>query len=286
VKIGVVCLSLSCMDFIDVLDFVQDVGGEAIELCTVKGAHNGTLNLSDENRLSILRTVESFGLSIASVAGYNDFTSHVTDELQREVERLEYYCKLAADLSVNIVRAMGGDPKPGLSKSQMVRNIIQGFKIAVEMADQYGVTLALENHGTVTNNGSTLMKIIDEVASDNLGLTLDTGNFCWAGFSLEESYEYFNQLVPYVVNVHLKDVVSDVGNKAKFVPLGQGKMDLRRIVTLLADHGYQGALLCEYEGMGDPKELLQSGVFRQEKYVQELKAGTKQSLAYLKSLMQ
>jgi len=107
VKIGVVCLSLSCMDFIDVLDFVQDVGGEAIELCTVKGAHNGTLNLSDENRLSILRTVESFGLSIASVAGYNDFTSHVTDELQREVERLEYYCKLAADLSVNIVRAMG-----------------------------------------------------------------------------------------------------------------------------------------------------------------------------------
>jgi len=46
-------------------------------------------------------------------------------------------------------------------------------------------------------------------------------------------------------------------------------MDLRRIVTLLADHGYQGALLCEYEGMGDPKELLQSGVFRQEKYVQE-----------------
>lgn len=284
-KIGVVCLSLSCMDFIDVLDFVRDIGGEAIELCTVKGAHNGTLNLAGDNRLSIPRTVESFGLSITSVAGYNDFASHVTDELQTQIERLENYCKLAADLNVNIVRAMGGDPKPGLSKSQMIENVIQGFKIAVEMAGQYGVILALENHGTIINDGPALMKIIDEVASDNLRLTLDTGNFCWAGFSLDESYEYFKQLVPYVANVHLKDVVFDAGNEALFVPLGQGKMDLRMILTLLADHGYQGALLCEYEGMGDPKELLESGVFGHEKYVEQLKSGTKQSLAYLKNLL-
>ena len=284
-KIGVVCLSLSCMDFLDVLDFVRDIGGEAIELCTVKGAHNGTLNLAGDNRLSIPRTVESFGLSITSVAGYNDFASHVTDELQTQIERLENYCKLAADLNVNIVRAMGGDPKPGLSKSQMIENVIQGFKIAVEMAGQYGVILALENHGTIINDGPALMKIIDEVASDNLRLTLDTGNFCWAGFSLDESYEYFKQLVPYVANVHLKDVVFDAGNEALFVPLGQGKMDLRMILTLLAGHGYQGALLCEYEGMGDPKELLESGVFGHEKYVEQLKSGTKQSLAYLKNLL-
>lgn len=284
-KIGVVCLSLSCMDFTDVLDFVKSMGGEAIELCTVEGAHNGTLDLDRANRSNIIKAVEDRGLHIASVAGYNDFTSSMPGDLQNELERLEYYCRLAADLGVGIVRAMGGSVQPVLSSEQMIRNIVRGFKVAVEMATQYGVTLALENHGVVVNDGPILKRIVDEVASDNLGLTLDTGNFCWAGHSLEEAHRYFDQLAPYIVNVHLKDLAVVEGSSTKFVTLGKGRIDLRHVIESLADRGYQGAVLCEYEGMGDPKELLQLGVFEQEQYVEGLKSGTEKSLAYLRSLI-
>ncbi|HNY67517.1 MAG TPA: sugar phosphate isomerase/epimerase family protein [Bacillota bacterium] len=283
-NIGVVCLSLSCMDFVDVLDFVGSIGGEAIELCTVKGAHNGTLNLDGPDRSSLVRAVEDRGLHIASVAGYNDFASSEPGDLPKELERLEYYCRLAADLGVGIVRAMGGNMQLSLSAEQMISNITRGFRVAVGIAKQYGVTLALENHGVVVNDGPTLMRIVEEVGSDNLGLTLDTGNFCWAGHSLDEAHRYFEQLAPYVVSVHLKDLVTAEGSKTQFVALGDGRVDLRYVVDLLADRGYQGALLCEYEGMGDPKELLKSGVFEQERYVRGLKAGTERSLAYLRSL--
>ncbi len=283
-KLGVVCLSLSCMDFTEVLKFVKEIGGETIELCTVKGAHNETLNL-DTERSALLKKIKSYGLSITSVAGYNDFTFATDSELNKQVERLEWYCKLAADLQVGIVRVMSGEPRPDLTKEEMVTNIIRGFKSAVKMAKKYNVILALENHGHLVNDAPTLVKIVQAVADDHLRLTLDTGNFCWAGHSLEETHRYFKQVAPYVANVHLKDLVFTNPKEVQFVPLGQGELNLKRVIEELNAVGYNGALLCEYEGMGDPKELLQAGVFTREKFMQGLKDGTRQSLKHLKNLI-
>lgn len=284
-KIGAVCLSLSCMDFEEVLKFVKDSGGETIELCTVEGAHNGTLDLRNMQRTALSETVESYGLSITSVAGYNDFTFSEDNDLKKQVLRLEWYCKLAADLKVGIVRVMGGEPRDDLTKDEAVRNVIRGFETAVETAKEYNVVLALENHGYLVNDAPTLVRIIETVADEHLRLTLDTGNFCWAGHSLEETHDYFRQLAPYVVNVHCKDLVFTDQNKVQFVPLGQGDLDFKTITAQLAAAGYHGALLCEYEGLGDPKELLQAGSFTRDKYMQGLKDGTGQSLSYLKSLV-
>jgi len=283
-KIGAVCLSLSCMDFTEVLNFVKEIGGETIELCTVEGAHNGTLDLRKMQRSSLLATVKSHGLSITSVAGYNDFTFASDVELNQQVKKLEWYCELAADLQVGLVRVMSGDFRPDLTKEEMVTNIIRGFKIAVKMAKEYNVVLALENHGLLVNDAPTLIRIVETVADERLRLTLDTGNFCWAGHSLQETDSYFQQVAPYVANVHLKDLVFTDPKKVQFVPLGQGDLDLKMVVAQLAAVGYDGALLCEYEGMGDPKELLQAGVFTREKFMQGLKDGTRQSLTHLKTL--
>jgi len=283
-KPGVVCLSLSCLDFTEVLAFVREIGGETIELCTVAGAHNGTLDL-EADRPSLLQKVKSYGVSITSVAGYNDFTFPGEDELGHQVKRLEWYCKLAADLGVGIVRVMSGDPRPGLSREEMVANIIRGFKKAVKMAKKYHVVLALENHGHLVNDAPTLVEILQAVNDDHLRLTLDTGNFCWAGRSLEEAAAYFKELAPYVVNVHLKDLVFTGPAKVQFLPLGEGDLDLKKVIQELATVGYNGALLCEYEGMGEPKELLKAGVFNQEKFREGLKNGTRQSLQYIRNLL-
>ncbi|HLW33062.1 MAG TPA: sugar phosphate isomerase/epimerase family protein, partial [Aequorivita sp.] len=239
-------------------------------------------NLHTE-RSSLSKIVRSYGLSITSVAGYNDFT--MDSEINKQVERLEWYCKLAADLQVGIVRVMSGEPRPDLTKEEMIRNIIHGFKNAVKMAKKYNVILALENHGYLVNDAPALVKIVEAVADDHLCLTLDTGNFCWAGHSLEKTHCYFKQVAPYVVNVHLKDLVFTNPTRVQFVPLGQGDLDLKLLIKELTAVGYNGALLCEYEGMGEPKELLQAGVLTREEFKQGIKDGTRQSLQYLKNLI-
>lgn len=282
-KVGVVGLSLSCLNFNDTLDFIRDSGGSCIELCTVKGAHNNTLDLSVSNRTAIKKAVRERGLLITSVAGYNDFTVSDITELKKQVEQLSWYCQLASDLNVKIVRVLSGDHQGGEPRQQYISSIIKGMKMAVKVAEELDLILALENHGHLVNDAPTMLRILQEVASDRLKITLDTGNFSWAGHSLDETYHYFEMLAPHVANVHLKDFIFD-NEQVKFVPLGQGLIIFKQLLNILQENDYQGMFLCEYEGAGEPKELLKAGVFNQERFVTELKQGTRQSLDYIGSI--
>jgi len=284
VQIGVVTLSLSCMDFDEVLEFVADSGGETIELCTVDEAHNGTLNLNS-NRDAILKAVEERGLSVISVAGYNDFGFSDESILEKEVKRLEWYCELARDLGVGVIRSMGGNLHTGNTREEAIDNVVRGFRLAVQMAEKYDVILALENHGYLVNDGPALWNIINEVDSPRLRLTLDTGNFCWAGHSVDDAHSYFGQLAPYTANVHLKDLVYTESNEVQFVPLGEGVIDFHHLMEVLTANGYNGSLLSEFEGMGDPKILLETGSFSRDEFMIGLKSGTEKSLKYMQRLI-
>ncbi|NMB25398.1 MAG: sugar phosphate isomerase/epimerase [Firmicutes bacterium] len=284
-KTGVVSLSLGFMDFLDMLRFVKGIGGETIEISTADGVHNKTLDWSDDGRISIKDAVKNMGLSIVSVAGYSDFTLTDADLLKEQAEGLEWYCQLAADLGVKFVRVMGGNAKEGMGQEEMVDNIIAGFRQVTHIAEKHGVIMALENHGTVVNDGPTLVKIIESVNSPNLRITMDTGNFCWAGHSLNEAYDYFRQVAPYAANVHLKDFVFEDNNEVKFVPLGEGVLDLRIVRDILVEAGYDGAMLCEYEGMGDPRVLIAEGIFTQDQFVSEIESGTERSLVHLRNVL-
>jgi sugar phosphate isomerase/epimerase len=282
--LGVVGLSLSCLNFTDTLDFIKAIGGNCLELCTVKGAHRGTLDLSPENRADVAQMVNQRGLRLVSVAGYNDFTVMGPLELRRQVEKLNWYCEMAADLDVKLVRVMSGDPAGGQFRPEHLTGIVTGMKMAVRRAAELDIVLALENHGLGVNDAERLLQILEAVNSERLKITLDTGNFGWAGHSLEDTYRYFEMLAPYVVNVHLKDLLRRSDGQVKFVPLGQGTIDFEKLFKILQKAGYQGAVLCEYEGAGEPKELIKAGTFNRDPLVDQLKEGTKQSLNYIRLL--
>jgi sugar phosphate isomerase/epimerase len=281
--LGVVGLSLSCLNFTAALDFIQSSGGNCLELCTVKGAHRGTLDLDPGNRAAVAQMVRQRGLRLVSVAGYNDFTVTDQSELRRQVERLNWYCELAADLDVGLVRVMSGDPPGGQIHTEHLTAIAAGMKMTVKRAAELDIVLALENHGLGVNDAELLLHILEAVNSERLKITLDTGNFGWAGHNLEDTYRYFEMLSPYVANVHLKDLLWLSDGQVKFVPLGQGTIDFKKLLMTLKKAGYQGALLCEYEGAGEPKELIKAGAFNRDPLVDRIKEGTRASLDYIRS---
>ena len=281
--LGVVTLSLGCLDFPSLLEFVKEIGGSTIELSTADGVHNNTLDFSVEGRRTILDKVRSQGLSIISLGGYSDFTTSDPEAVQQQLEQLRWYCQLARDLQAPILRVMAGNPRSGLSREEMIDNIIAGFKAATAIAEEYGIIFALENHGTLINDLDAMLQIVESVGSPHFRVTLDTGNYCWAGRTVDEAYVFFEKMAPYTANVHLKDFVTQPDRSVKFVPLGDGELDFRKVMDILRGVGYQGTLLCEYEGMGEPKELIAAGTF--DEYVTALKSGTKRSLDYIRSLI-
>jgi sugar phosphate isomerase/epimerase len=107
-------------------------------------------------------------------------------------------------------------------------------------------------------------------------VTLDTGNFAWAGHGPSQVLADFEAVLPHIVSMHVKDGVwreaaaPAVGNAPavfEFVPAGSGQLPLTDWLMALADRGYQGAVCSEYEGSGDFRD------------------GTRSSIAYLKTIL-
>lgn len=286
-KPGVVGLSLSRFAFDDTLKFVMEIGGECIELSTVPGAHRGTLDLTPANRPRVKEMVEEAGLRISAVAGYNDFSFGDGTRLHDEVKRLRNYMELASGLDCPLVRAFGGDLRPGLEREDVIGSIVRGFRESVKWAEEYNVYLALENHGRLVNHAPSIARIVEEVGSEWLRVTLDTGNFRWAGYSLEEVRRFLSMLIPYTANVHLKDGFLREDGTMQFLPLGEGELDIAGIIADLRRAGYSGPLCSEFEGAGDPKGVLDSdGTVVHDPAAEALiKEGTRKSLAYLRALL-
>jgi sugar phosphate isomerase/epimerase len=175
------------------------------------------------------------------------------------------YCQRAAKLGIPIVRAFAGDVKGEYSLEDFATRITEAFaELMVRIAD-LDVLVGIENHGRLANDGYFLRKLIETVASPKLGMTLDTGNFYWAGHPPERVERFLRLLAPYTVNVHIKDVTYRNG-EVVFVPAGRGILDLPRLFTLLEGNGYDEAIVSEYEGPGPYDE------------------GTLESVAYLRGL--
>jgi protein FrlC len=127
---------------------------------------------------------------------------------------------------------------------------VAGFKAVVERIAGWGLVVGIENHGRLINDGDRLAELLDEVDSPILGMTIDTGNFCLAGHSVAETERFVAKLAPRTVNVHVKDG-RFVGGRFVLLPAGRGDLDLPRLLASLAEAGYTGPVLSEYEGADD-----------------------------------
>jgi len=269
-KIGAVSLGWSGQPLPQVMDEIAAMGGECIEINGRPGLHAG-LNLDMGSAAQVRGWAASSGVQISAVSGYCDFAQTDQAALAREVERLMVACRAASALGVGVVRAFSGDLKPGLTLDAAWSWLVDGMQQAARQAEPLGVTLAIENHGRLLNDGPALVRLIREVGATNVGVTLDTGNFAWAGHGPSQVQADFEAVLPHIVSVHIKDgfwreAAGSMPAVFEFVPAGSGQLPLADWLKALAGRGYQGAVCSEYEGGGDFRD------------------GTRASIAYLKTI--
>jgi sugar phosphate isomerase/epimerase len=266
ITIGAVSLGWHGTELPQVCKQLAAMGGVCIEINGNAEHHHGVAINSETGPL-IQSWASDAGLQIRSLSGYCDFAQVKASALDAEIERLLVTCRAASEMGVGIVRAFVGDVKPDVTLEMVRSNIVGAFREACDQAADLGVVLAIENHGRLINAGPALAELVDEVGVNNLGFTLDTGNFAWAGHSAEAVARDFAAVIPRTVNVHVKDGVwTNAG--FTFVPAGEGQLPIAWLVDSLRAHGYGGPIYSEYEGAGD---FLQ---------------GTKRSIAYLKELLE
>ncbi len=125
----------------------------------------------------------------------------------------------------------------------------EAYKLLDGLCEEYGVNLAVHNHGRNHRYGTSAQ--LEEMlsrTSNRFGICLDTAWFFDAG---EDPFTVLDKYRDRLYGVHLKDFGFDDEGKAYDVIIGEGKLDLPRFMKALADIEYSGYLSIEYEGDAD-----------------------------------
>ena len=119
-----------------------------------------------------------------------------------------------------------------------LNNTVNHLKKLCEKASQVGITVATEN----ALNKVNAVKLVEMVEKDNLKIIFDTANPMWLAGGLNAP-EILKETLPYICEVHLKDVAYDQKTKDyQFVPIGTGEVELKKSFDILKQFGFNGWL--------------------------------------------
>ncbi len=147
-----------------------------------------------------------------------------------------------------LMKARGIGPLPnGVTVDDGFKWATESIQKCVELAEQRGVILALENHWGLSGSPEGQLRIINAINSPWLGALMDTGNF------LEDPYDKLTAIAPKTAFV-----------QAKTYP-GGGEwytldLDYKRIAKILRDGGYAGYVSLEMEGKEDPETAVPKSI--------------------------
>jgi sugar phosphate isomerase/epimerase len=183
----------------------------------------------------------------------------------------------AADIlgmaAIRVDSAMTGQRE--LPMDERVDRYARGIKRVLAETEGANVALGVENHGYQGNDPKWLDSLFEKVGSPRFGMTLDTGNFYWAGHPLDRVYQILEHFAPLTKHTHakniayppqLRNVQREMGwEYGKYVaPLYEGDIDHRRVAQILKKVGYDGDLCIEDESMGHYTEAERREVLRKD----------------------
>jgi sugar phosphate isomerase/epimerase len=250
------------MDIMAVIDWIADQGGEHVEIVPLGYDLPGNFELADRIR----EKAESRGIEISNYAIGANFLTDSEEAYHKEIERVKGEVDLAARLGVKKMRhdvAQSADRSIANFNKQLER-MAEACRQIADYALTYGITTSVENHGYFVQHSDRVQALIQAVDRPNFRTTLDVGNFMCAD---ENSVAAVKNNISYASMVHIKDFYlrpshqnpgqgwfqTLQGNYLRGAIVGHGDMDMREVLRVIKDSGYDGYISLEFEGMEECK---------------------------------
>ncbi len=204
-----------------VLARLKACGVTTIELCRVHVDFT-----REEDFGAVIAQCRAAGVRIASF-GVERFTGDAAQD-----RRLGEFARLAG------AKVITADFDPGAGS--------EVWRSAEKLADQYDLQIAIHNHGGRhwLGNAQMLAQIF-ATTSPRIGLCLDTA---WALDAREDPVAMAEKFADRLYGVHLKDFVFDRAGKPTDTILGEGNLDLQKMLHLLQANPRMQSVIIEYEG--------------------------------------
>jgi inosose dehydratase len=228
----------------------------------------GPEELLPRDPAEVSEMLAGYGLSL--VGGFVPAVLHkprVRDEQLALVERrAKFFAAAGADVVV-LAAATGSEDYGEVFEAGETawRTLFDSLEAVEEICASDGVAVSLHQHyGTVIERDDQLLRFLE---GSEMGLCLDTGHLAIGG---SDPVEVAKLAGSRVNHVHLKDVdrelaarlasreldFKEAAQKRAFRPLGEGDVDVGRLLDVLEGAGYSGWYVLEQDAVveSEPKE--------------------------------
>lgn len=237
-RMGAQSYSFRKFKFPEPLALVKGIGLNNIEFCSVHfPPAAGAPGFAE-----VKAAIDASGVKVLSY-GVEGFTDN------HEANRVKF--EFAKALGIEVLTA---DPQPN------------AFDSLDKLTEEYGVKIAIHNHGPNDVRYGTVEKVLKAVKdhSKMIGACVDTGHTIR---SAEKPHEVLKALGDRVISMHLKDWVT--GGEEQV--LGEGNLDLKAVATQLKALNFAGPVMLEFELFEDsPSEGMKKGLANWKSAVDEV----------------
>jgi len=201
----------------------------------------------------IRREADARGIEIASLEGTFNMSHPDAEHRRAGLRRLRVLAAVCQPLGTSKIHLCTGTRDRNSmwrrhadnDSPQAWRDMTACVREATDVAKQAGVILAFETEvNNVVDSAQKARRLMDEIGSPHLKVTMDAANIFHAGELARMSEvldRAFELIGKDIVLAHAKDLSHD--GDAGHEPAGHGKLDYDRYLSLLHAYGFRGPLL-------------------------------------------
>ncbi len=257
------------------IEITAELGFRMIELAAVRPHIYYPEDHTKDDVKRIGELVRSAGLRTVALhtddgSAFVSNLTHYNEKVRRwKINNLKTNAELASMLGTRIISTTPGYYLAvGTKKERAWEWAKQGLSEAARTCANYGVTIALEPcPGTIVEDSSDGLSMVEQIGSDNVKLLLDTGH---AMMTFHSSWretgphpvDAIHDLGDHLVHVHLDD---NNGVLDEHLVLGTGVIDFEAVLNALRRVRYKGDLSIEIV-VRDPRK----GFKDSKRYIEQL----------------
>jgi sugar phosphate isomerase/epimerase len=258
------------------IDMAADLPVDGLEL------YDGTLTSFDDAYLEKVREAHArHKLEMPLLCCSSDFTQPRAEDRRKEVEHEKLMVDITARLGGKFCRVLSGQRRPGVSREEGVRWVVEGIKEVLEYSAAKGIVLTMENHykdnfwtyPEFAQKQDVFLEIVNQIDSPWFGVQYDPSNAILAG---EDPLDLLEKVKHRVVTMHASDrhlkpghtieelrAVEDAVGYAAILThgeVGKGMNNYPHIFRTLREVGFDGWVSIE-DGLSGIEEIRASAEF-------------------------
>ena len=239
-KLGTVTYNLAKdWDIETIIKNCQEAQFDGVELRTTH-AHKVEVDLTKAQRDQVRTRFRNGEIELMGLGSAFDYHTPDQEKLKQDIAATKEYIILAHDVGAGGVKVRPNGLPKGVPKEKTLEQIGRALRELGGFADNYGIVIRLEVHGTETAQLPNIKTIMDVADRPNVGV-------CWNSNQSDldgKGFDFnFNLVKDKIVEVHLRDLFLE-------------EYPFRRLFTRLNEIDYAGYCLAEIPESKDPVRVM------------------------------